>query len=62
MGIVCILLGPLGQSGTLTAEAGGPPVNDHPVLATLMGIGSHTGTEALTVTTPAAATCVRQAV
>lgn len=46
----------------LTAEARGPPAHSHPVLAALVGIGGHTGTEALTVPAPAAPTGVRQAV
>ena len=40
----------------------GPPVDGHPMLAALVGIGGHAGTEALTVTAPAAPTRVCQAV
>ena len=47
---------------TLTAETWGPPVDGHPMLAALVGIGGYAGTEALTVTTPTAPTRVRQAV
>lgn len=47
---------------TLTAEVRSPPVHGHPVLAALMGVGGHTGTEAFTVPASAAPARVGQAV